>query len=921
MPVPNSPQLYRRVIAVEIPSGKEEEEEELELARHPARKYSSTSEAFLTPAEGGRTRKQSQSVTGSGVGGWHRSRERTRQSAVQRLVQRKLAQKEKEKEKERDRSWAGSRNVNSSQNGVPSFPGRSLSREGGGREPRDVSGTRSENGFMLGSGRASSPPSKENIKPGTTSSSCRFYRTSRSCSGTRYKDVDGAEESTTKTYITIGPGKPTRIREHSPSKSAKLTSDETVTSARERSAQSTHSSPLKVFDLNRSTSPSPQRKQSASKAEVRNTSSEKNKEFLRTTSPLKSTNILKSFQSTDSDDSLKRGGRKISFVSEKTIHVNQVNNKTSNKRERRLSIEILKTAFKTTDGDELKRASVESENSSSNRSSLSSLSGSSDSGVETDRPPVNLNIHLSQRRISLEQRFQARARISSPERSQNLHQVFSERSSSRFESNTVINEFHSQRSSNGVSDSRKPSSASELNVGPTKPIPASRKISLPQPAVRRPEPAPRRRSSLHTIVCTDRLAEEKKEEGNQLYKLKSYRDALAKYSEAIDLCPQCASFYGNRSACYLMLGQPRQALEDAKTSTSLDPAFEKGWTRLARCCVLMGDTVTARQALTKLGELGGENVAEQRNVDLVERLRADGQQAYQSGDFRRSLYCIDKALEVSTHSLSLKASRAECLAFLGRYSEASETANAVLQFDNLNADAIYVRGLCLYYEDNVDRAFSHFTQVLRFAPDHVKAKEIYKKAKSLKQKKEEGNAEFKAGNLDEAYKLYSEALSIDPHNRSTNAKLYFNRATVAAKLKKHADAIADCDKALELDSGYTKALLRRAKSCMEMEQYEDAVRDYEKVHKADRSNMEYRHLLQEAKLELKKSKRKDYYKILSVDKTANEEEIKKAYRKRAMIHHPDRHSGATEAEKKDHEHKFKEVVFQTNAHLTLTSGG
>merc|ERR1739842_224954 len=65
--------------------------------------------------------------------------------------------------------------------------------------------------------------------------------------------------------------------------------------------------------------------------------------------------------------------------------------------------------------------------------------------------------------------------------------------------------------------------------------------------------------------------------------------------------------------------------------------------------------------------------------------------------------------------------------------------------------------------------------------------------------------------------------------------------------------------------------------------------------------------LQEAKLELKKSKRKDYYKILGVDKNANEEEIKKAYRKRAMVHHPDRHSGATEAEQKDHEHKFKEV--------------
>merc|ERR1711874_944663 len=83
--------------------------------------------------------------------------------------------------------------------------------------------------------------------------------------------------------------------------------------------------------------------------------------------------------------------------------------------------------------------------------------------------------------------------------------------------------------------------------------------------------------------------------------------------------------------------------------------------------------------------------------------------------------------------------------------------------------------------------------------------------------------------------------------------------------------------------------------------------DYEKVHKGDRGNQEYRHLLQEAKLELKKSKRKDYYKILAVDKNANEEEIKKAYRKRAMVNNPDRHAGATEVEKKDHEQKFKEV--------------
>lgn len=42
-------------------------------------------------------------------------------------------------------------------------------------------------------------------------------------------------------------------------------------------------------------------------------------------------------------------------------------------------------------------------------------------------------------------------------------------------------------------------------------------------------------------------------------------------------------------------------------------------------------------------------------------------------------------------------------------------------------------------------------------------------------------------------------------------------------------------------------------------------------------------------MELKKSKRKDYYKILGVDKNASEDEIKKAYRKRALMHHPGTH--------------------------------
>jgi len=52
-----------------------------------------------------------------------------------------------------------------------------------------------------------------------------------------------------------------------------------------------------------------------------------------------------------------------------------------------------------------------------------------------------------------------------------------------------------------------------------------------------------------------------------------------------------------------------------------------------------------------------------------------------------------------------------------------------LHIDKQNADAIYIRGMCLYFQDDIDRAFAHFQHVLRLAPDHAKALEIYKVAR------------------------------------------------------------------------------------------------------------------------------------------------------------------------------------------------
>merc|ERR1712093_249396 len=71
-------------------------------------------------------------------------------------------------------------------------------------------------------------------------------------------------------------------------------------------------------------------------------------------------------------------------------------------------------------------------------------------------------------------------------------------------------------------------------------------------------------------------------------------------------------------------------------------------------------------------------------------------------------------------------------------------------------------------------------------------------------------------------------------------------------------------------------------------------------------------MLREAQRELQKSKRKNYYKILGVEKNATESEIKKAFKKQAIKCHPDKVSPDQRATA---EERFKDL---NEAHEVLS---
>lgn len=301
------------------------------------------------------------------------------------------------------------------------------------------------------------------------------------------------------------------------------------------------------------------------------------------------------------------------------------------------------------------------------------------------------------------------------------------------------------------------------------------------------------------------IAEDAKNTGNAEYKAQNYHAALKYYSDAISVCPENPSYLSNRSACHMMLANYKEALNDAKKSILLDSKFEKGiylhihlfsptipiftflkgYLRAAKCCLVLGDVVQTEQTIKKFLELDASNTALKAEIQSLKQLRMyeeRANQCYEKQDYRTCLFHIDSALKVAHACLRLKLVKAEVLAFLGRMEEANDIAIGIMKIDSTNCDAIYVRGLTLYYSDNLEKGIMHFERTLMLDPDHKRAKLMRIKSRSLKERKEQGNECFKTGKYREALSIYSEALNIDPLNKEINSKLYYNRALVNTKV-------------------------------------------------------------------------------------------------------------------------------------------
>ncbi|GAB4856009.1 hypothetical protein Ancab_024648 [Ancistrocladus abbreviatus] len=182
-------------------------------------------------------------------------------------------------------------------------------------------------------------------------------------------------------------------------------------------------------------------------------------------------------------------------------------------------------------------------------------------------------------------------------------------------------------------------------------------------------------------------------------------------------------------------------------------------------------------------------------------------------------------------------------------------------------------------------------------------------ARELLHHKSAGNGAFQAGRHAEAVDHYTAALSCNVEPRPFAAVCFGNRAAAYQKLGQISDAIADCSLAIALDKNYLKAVSRRATLFEMIRDYDQAADDLQRLVSllakhaeernnqpgaSDRSTSSMKDLRQVCKQlsqveeEARKEIPLDYYLILGLEQSATAPDIKKAYRKAALKHHPDK---------------------------------
>lgn len=295
----------------------------------------------------------------------------------------------------------------------------------------------------------------------------------------------------------------------------------------------------------------------------------------------------------------------------------------------------------------------------------------------------------------------------------------------------------------------------------------------------------------------------------------------------------------------------------------------------------------------------------QKDADSCVRHAKEADSHFGQGRWQQARDMYSGVLRVAESSTYHMLQRAYCHFYLLDHFEAIADTGRVLKLEADHLAALELRGNAYYHVGELEMAMNHFRKGLKSDPEHEGCKSAYRRVKKSQGHADKASKAMAKGDWAAAISQLLSLIETDPTHRSIVPKASLDLAKAYKNNGQHEECRNYANKALEYDSNDVEALRTLGQSYMAEEKYDEAIFNFRKAVEISHDNSIAQEL-QKAEAALKQSKQKNYYKILGVSRKAKQKEIKKAYREKALLWHPDKHTG--EEEKAAAEREFQEVA-------------
>ncbi|KAH9880184.1 hypothetical protein J1614_002210 [Plenodomus biglobosus] len=384
-------------------------------------------------------------------------------------------------------------------------------------------------------------------------------------------------------------------------------------------------------------------------------------------------------------------------------------------------------------------------------------------------------------------------------------------------------------------------------------------------------------------------------------------DALTYFDVAISRDPQNYMTFFRRGAAYLSLGRTTQAQHDFDKVLELKPGFEGALVQRAKIRARKADWAAARKDYEAAGKT--HEIAE---LDEAQGAAILAQEAAAKGDWEACVSHAGTAIVVAGGAYDIRKLRARCRFEKGEVIEGISDLQHLLQINTGDIEPYLQSSAMAFYSlGETDKGLKHIAQCLQSDPDSKVCMKLRRREKTLEktlkkvrtffQKRQFATAskllidrgEEEPGLLKEVKQDFQDYVAAGYIYPSSPQGLYQSLVEMTCEayieMNNFKKGTPYCIEALQLNPDSLHGSLHKAQIQLDSDDFEACIRTLDHV-KEHHQSQKLNEMYNKAQTLLKRSKTKDYYKVLGVSRDATEREVKKAYRNLSKIYHPDKAS-------------------------------